>query len=111
MQTDHYKEFTNFHRMIGMVSGATKFTEASRHHLLSTINFPDFIYLYIRSSKINKIIKLSSKINSTESFKRIVDLKILPEPRYGLNMFQKTYPVLVLQDKLIMHLTSHELAY
>ena len=111
MQTDHYKDFTNLHRMIGTVSGATKFTETSRHHLLSTINFPDFMYLRIRSSKINEIIKLSSKINSTESFTRIVDLKILPEPRYGLNMFQKTYPVLVLQDKLIMHLTSHELAY
>jgi len=94
-----------------MGSDATKFRGASRYHLLSTLNFPDFIYLYIRSSKINKIIKLSLKINSTESFKRIVDLKILPEPRYGLNMFQKTYPVLVLQDKLIMHLTLHELAY
>ena len=98
MQTDHYKEFTNLHRMICTVSGATKFTEASRHHLLSTINFPDFIYLYIRSSKINKIIKLSLKINSTESFKRIVDLKILPEPRYGLNMFQKNYQALFQPD-------------
>ena len=89
MQTDHYKDFTNLHRMIGTVSGATKFTEASRHHLLSTINFPDFINLCIRSSKINKIIKLLSKINSTESFKRIVDLKILPEPRYGLTCSRK----------------------
>ena len=111
MQTDHYKDFTNLHRMIGTVSGATKFTEAFRHHLLSTINFPDFIYSYIRSSKINKIIKLSSKINSTESFKRIMDLKILLEPRYGLNMFQKKYQILFLSDILIMHLTLHELAY
>ena len=111
MQTDHYKDFTNLHKMIAKVSSATKFTGASRYHLLSTVNFPDFMYLCIGSYKINKTIKLSKKINSTESFKRIVDLKILPEPRYGLNMFQKTYPVLVLQDKLIMHLTSHELAY
>ena len=98
MQTDHYKDFTNLHRMIGTVSGATKFTEAFRHHLLSTINFPDFIYSYIRSSKINKIIKLSSKINSTESYTRILDLKILAEPRYGLNMFQKNYQALILPD-------------
>ena len=94
-----------------MVYGATKFPGPSRHNLLSTVNFPDFIYLCIRGYKINKIIKLSSKINSTESYRRILDLTIVPEPRYGLNMFQKTYPVLVLQDKLIMHLTSHELAY
>ena len=94
-----------------MVSGAKIFTEACGHDAFSNINFPDFIYSYIRSSKINKIIKLSSKINSTESYTWILDLKLLPEPRYGLNMFQKTYPVLVLQDKLIMHLTSHELAY
>jgi len=96
---------------MGIDPGATKFTGTSRHHLLSTVNFPDCIYLCIRSSKINKFIKLSSKINSTESYTRIMDLKILPEPRYGLNMFQKNYQVLFLPDKLIMHLTLHELAY
>ena len=97
--------------MMGMVSGATKFTGASRYHRLSTTNISDFIYLCIRSSKINKIIKLSSKINSTESFTRIMDLKILPEPRYVLDMLQKNYQALSLPDKLIMHLTLHELAY
>jgi len=111
MQLDHYKTPQFCIERWAWFSGATKVTGAYIYHLLSTVNFPDFTYLCIRSYKINKIIKLSSKINSTESFKRIVDLKILPEPRYGLNMFQKTYPVLVLQDKLIMHLTSHELAY
>ena len=92
---------------MGMVSGATKFTGASIYHLLGTVNFRDFIYLCSRGYKINKIIKLSSKINSTESYTRILDLKILPEPRYGLNMFQKNYQALFLPDNLIMHLTLH----
>ena len=97
--------------MMGMVSGATKFTGASIYLLLSTVNFSDFIYLCSRGYKINKIIKLSSEINSTESYTWILDLKLLPEPRFGLNMFQKNYQVLLLPDKLIMHLTLHELAY
>ena len=97
--------------MTNMGSKATKFTGSSIYHLLSTVNFSGFISLGIRGYKINKIIKLLNKIISTESYTKNMDLKILPEPRYGLNMFQKTYPVLVLQDKLIMHLTSHELAY
>ena len=89
MQTDYYKEFTNFHRMIDMGSGATKFTEASIQYLLSTVKFPGFISLSIRGNKINKIIKLLIKINSTGSNTRDMNLKILPEPRYDLNMFQK----------------------
>ena len=40
-----------------------------------------------------------------------MDLKILQEPLEDLNMFQKNYQVLYLQDKLIMNLTLHELAY
>ena len=94
MQTDHYKDFTNLHKMIAMVSSATKFTGASRYHLLSTVNFPDFMYLCIGSYKINKTIKLSKKINSTESYARIMDHKILPEPIYVLNIFQKNYQAL-----------------
>jgi len=90
--------------MVNMVSGTTKFTGASSCHLLSTVNFLDFISLGIRDYKINKIIKLLNKINSIESFTRNMDLKISPEPRYGLNMFQKNYQALILQDKLIMHL-------
>ena len=68
-------DFTILHRMMGMVSGATKFTGASIYHLLSTVNFEDFIYLCSRGYKINKIIKLSSKINSTESYTRLLDQK------------------------------------
>ena len=98
MQTDHYKDFTNLHRMIDMVSGATKFKGASSYHLLSTVNFPDFISLGIRGYKINKIIKLLNEIISTESYTRNMDLKILPEPRYNLNMFQKNYQALFLPD-------------
>ena len=90
--------------MVNMVSGTTKFTGASSCHLLSTVNFLDFISLGITDYKINKIIKLLNKINSIESSTRNMDLKISPEPRYGLNMFQKNYQALILQDKLIMHL-------
>ena len=88
-----------------MVSGATKFTEATRHQLLITVIFLDFIYSCIRSYKINKSNKLAKKINSTGSYAKVMDLKSLPELRYGLIMFQKNYQVLFLPDKLIMHLT------
>ena len=79
MQTDHYKDFKNLHRMIDMVSGATKFTGASSYHLLSTVNVLDFISIGIRGYKINKIIKLLSKIISTELYKE-----------YGSQNFTKT---------------------
>ena len=65
MQTGHYKDLINFHRMIDRVSGATKFTGESSYHLCSTVNFPDFISLGIRGYKIKKIIKLLNKIIST----------------------------------------------
>jgi hypothetical protein len=94
-----------------MGSGATKFTGASSYHLLSTLNFSGFISLGIRGYKINNITKLLGKIISIESYTRNMDLKILPEPRYVLDMFQKNYQVLRLPDKLIMHLTLHELTY
>ena len=84
MQTDHYKYFTNLHIMIDIVFGATKFTGASSYHLLSIVNFPDFISLGIRGYKIKNIIKLLNKIISTESCTRNMDLKILPGPRYCL---------------------------
>ena len=80
--------------MIGMVFGATKFTEATRYQLLSTVMFPDFIYSCIRSYEINKTNKLAKKINSTESYTRIMDFKILPEPRYIRKIFQKNYQAL-----------------
>ena len=91
--------------MVDMVSGATKFTGASSYHVLSTVNFPDFISLGIRGYEINKIIKLLNKINSIESFTRNMDLKISPEPRYGINVFKKNYKALILPNELIMHLT------
>ena len=97
--------------MIDIVSGATKFIGASSYHLLSTVNFPDFINLGIRGYKINNIIKLLTKINSTESYTKNMDLKILPKPIYDLNIFHKNYQALILPDKLIMYLTLHELAY
>ena len=81
-----------------MVSGATKFIAASRYYLLSSVMFPDFIYSCIRSYEINKTNKLAKKINSIESYTKVMDLKILPEPRYGLNMFHKNYQALFLQD-------------
>ena len=77
MQTDYYKYFTNLYRMIDMGSGATKFTEASIQYLLSTVKFPGFISLSIRGNKINEIIKLLTKINSTKSYTRDMVLKIL----------------------------------
>ena len=97
--------------MIGMVFGATKFTEATRYQLLNTVMFPDFIYSCIRSYKINKSNKLAIKINSTGSYTKVMDLKILPELRNGLIMLQRNYQALFLSDRLLMHLTLNELAY
>ena len=91
--------------------GSIQFTGASKCHLISTKKFAGFISLSNRGYKINKIIKLLTKINSTESYTRDMNLKILPEPRYVLKMFQKNDQALFLPEKLIMHLTLHELAY
>ena len=111
MQTDYYKYFTNLYRMIDMGSGAIKFTGVSKCCLLSTVKFSGSISLSIRGYKINKIIKLLTKIISTESYTKVMVLKILPEPRCVLNMFQRNYQALFLPEKLIMHLTLHGLAY
>ena len=88
-----------------MVSGATKFTGASTKHLLSTEIFPDFIHLYSRDDKKNKISKPLTKINSTESCTRDMVLKFLPESNNELNILQKNYQALYSQDKLVMLLT------
>ena len=72
-----------------MGSGSTNFTGASPKHVLSTVIFPDFIYLYIRGDKMNKFSKLLNKINSTESYTRDMVLKFLPEPSHELNILQK----------------------
>ena len=71
-----------------MGSGATNFTGASTRHLLSTVIFLDFIYLYIRGDKMSKFSKLLTKINSTESYTMDMVLKFLPEPKNGLRMLQ-----------------------
>ena len=97
MHTDYSNYFPILHRRIDKGSGAIKFTRASNCRLPSTVKFTDFISLSIRGYKINKIIKLLTMINSAESYTRDMVLKILPEPRYDLNMFQKNYQVLFLQ--------------
>ena len=89
MQSDYYKYFTNLHRKIDIGSGAAKFTKVSIYHLLCTVKFACFISLSTKGYKINKIIKLLTNINSTESYTKDMNLKILPEPRYVLNMFSK----------------------
>ena len=74
-----------------MCSGATNFMGASTEHLLTTVIYPDFIHLYSRGEKKNKISKLLTKIKSTESYTRYMVLKFLPEPSHGLNTFHKNY--------------------
>ena len=74
--------------MFDMGFGATNFTGASTKHLLSTVIFPDFIYLYNRGDKMNKFSKPLTKINSTESHTRNMVLKFLPEPKNVLRMLQ-----------------------
>jgi len=81
-----------------MVSGAKMFTESFRHDILSTVNFPYFIYACNRSDKINKSIILAIRINSIESSTEDMSLKILPEPKHGLVMLQKNYQSLFLPD-------------
>ena len=71
-----------------MGSGAKNFMVASTKHLLSTVIFPDFIYLYSRGDKMNNFSKPLTKINSTESYTRDIVLKFLPEHIHGLNILQ-----------------------
>ena len=85
-----------------MVSGATNFMGASTKNLLSTIIYPDFIPLYSRGDKKNKISKPLTKINSTESYTRNMVLKFLPEPNHEINILQKNYQALYHYVKLVM---------
>ena len=71
-----------------MVSKAKIFTEASGHGILSTDIFPDFIYSYKWSYKINNSNMLALRINSTGSYAQVMSLKILPESKHGLNIIQ-----------------------
>ena len=61
---------------------------ASTKHLLTIVIYPDFIHLYSRGDKKNKISKSLSKINSIESYTMDMVLKFLPEPIHGLNILQ-----------------------
>ena len=88
-----------------MVSGATNCMGASTKHLLNTVIYPDFIHLYSRGDKKNKISKLLTKINSTGSFTRDMALKLLPETSHELNILQKNFQDLSQYDKLVMQLT------
>ena len=99
MQTDYSNYFPNLHRMIAMGSDATKFTEESKYHLLSTVKFAGFISWSIRGYKMNKYNKLLCKINSTESYIRDMVLKFLPELIFDLEMFHKNYQALYLPKK------------
>ena len=77
-----------------MGSGSTNFMGESTRHLLSTEIFPDFIHLYNRGDKKNKISKPLNKINSPESCTTYMVLKFLPEPSKELNILQKNYRAL-----------------
>jgi hypothetical protein len=111
MQTDHYKDFTILHRMMGIVSSTIKITGASTYHLLRTVKFSDFISLIIRGDKMNKSSKLLTKINSIESYTRDIVLKMLPEPSHELQMFYKNSQALYLSKELMRYLTLYKMAY
>ena len=105
MYVDYSSCFTFLYRTFDMSSGATNFTGASTKHLLSTVIYPDFIHLYSRGDKKNKISKLLIKIKSTESYTRDMVLKFLSEPSHEINILQKNYQALYHYDKLVMQLT------
>ena len=91
--------------MFNMGSGAINFMGPSTKHLLSTVIYPDFIHLYSRGDKKNKISKPLTKINSTESYTRNMVLKFLPEPSHEINILYKNYQALYSPDKLVLQLT------
>ena len=68
------------------------------HDLLSTVSFLDFIYSWNMSYKIKKTNMLATNLIYTGSSTRVMDLKIVPEPRNSLNMLQKNYQALFLPD-------------
>ena len=105
MQMDYSSCFTFLYRTLNMGSGATNFMGATSKHILNTEIFPDFILLYSRGDKKNKIRKPLTKINSTESFTWDLVLKFLPESNDELNILHKNYRALYPPDKLAMHLT------
>ena len=87
-----------------MGSVATNFMGATSKHILSTEIFPDFIHLYNWGNKKNKISKLLTKVNSTESFTKYLVLKFLPEISHELNILQKIFQDLTHYYKLVIQL-------
>ena len=77
---------------------------ASTEHILTTVIYPDFIHLYNRGDKKNKISKPLTKINFTKSYTMNIVLKFLPEPNHEINILQKNYQALYRYDKLVMQL-------
>ena len=104
MQMDYSSYFIFLYRMFDMGSGATNFMGATSKHKLSTKIFPDFIRLYNWGDKKNKNSKFLTKINSTESFTRVMALKFLPEAIHELSILQKIFQDLTRYDKLIIQL-------
>ena len=102
---DYSSYFIFLYRMFDMSSGATNFMGATKKHIISTEIFPDFIRLYKWGGKKNKNSKFLTKINSTESFTRVVALKFLPETIHELKILQKIFQDLTHYDKLVMQLT------
>ena len=74
-------------------------------HLFSTVIYPDFIHLYRRGDKKNKISKPLTKINSPESCTMDMVLKFLPEPNHEPNILHKNYQAIYSPDRLVMLLT------
>ena len=105
MQMDYSSCFTFLYRTFDIGSGATNFMGASTKHLLSTEFFPDFIPLYSRGDKKNKISKPLTKINYTESYTRNMVLKFLPETSHEFRILQKIVQDLTHYYKLVIQLT------
>ena len=87
-----------------MGSSPTNFSGVSTKHLLSTEIFPDFIHLYSRDDKKNKISKLLTKIKSIESHTRDMVLKFLPDLSHEIKILHKNYQALYPPDNLVMQL-------
>ena len=78
---------------------------ASTEHILTTVIYPDFIHLYSRGDKKNKISKPLTKINSPKSCTMDMVLKFLPKPSHEINILYKNYQALYSPDKLVLQLT------
>ena len=105
MQMDYSSYFIFLYRTLKIGSGAINFMGETSKNILSTEIFPDFIHLYNCGDKKNKNSKLLTKIKSTESFSRYMDLKFLPATIHELHILQKCFQDLTQYDILVMQLT------